>query len=486
MKAALKRRIAALALALTVAGSTAVSALPTDSQEPVPAQPDSPISTYEPDVPVTSAPPSDGSSETPDSPVTSSVPEEQPESSEPVLPESQPQEPESQPEEETSSETESQSSQEESASSQSPASSLPVEFGNDMWNEDLAVTLSLACDWVNSEQGSLCFLCMGAAGKSAVSRNLNQYIVDVSLKQNYEDILQLSYDILNVTFSGYNARNVLGKDLLNILASYPDYGTKNLHAVAYALLAIDSNPYEIQNTMKNSRPNLKTLLLSFQNPDGGFFSFRSEESSVIQTGLALTALSPYREEEAVAQAISRGVEYLASQQQSDGFFLDDQGEPSSIAISKVIVALNSLGLSVRDQRFVKDGRNLLQILQDYVNTDSGFAEYLEESSNTLATENAILAMVSVKKKGSPYVMDTPLKTTGNKSEENVVIEEQDTLDWISNSLYILLIVLGVVLVLAIVLVKLHPFRRSRHYAEHTDDPEEEDLQKPEDKSPPTA
>lgn len=342
MKSDRIKQLISLIAALVVAGNTMVWAAPSDPGND-PAQL-SPPTASEPQIPEDSTP-------------LESTPTEDPVSSSPNEENNSVSSSES---EDTSedSETSSQTDEDTSESSQTSSlsmdsSSLPAEFGNDLWNEDLAVTLSLACDWVNSEQGSLYFLCMGTAGKSAVSKNLNQYITDVSLKKDYDDIIELSYDILNVTFSGYNARNVLGKDLIDRLAAYPEYDSKDLYSVAYALLAIDSNPYEVQEVMKNSRANLKNLLLSFQNQDGGFYSYQSGQSSVIQTGLALTALAPYREEENIKQAIDNGISFLSAQQLSDGFFLDDTGKKSCVAVCKVITALNTLGLSVKDSRFIK-------------------------------------------------------------------------------------------------------------------------------------
>lgn len=357
------------------------------------------------------------------------------------------------------------------------SSAPPPEPNNSQWSENLAVTLSLACDWVrNSEKGSLYFLCMGSAGKPAVSRTVNQYITDVSLKTEYEEAADLAYDILNVTFCGYSAENVLGKNLLDQLSIYPDFEQKDIYTIAYSLLAIDSNQYEISQIMKNNRENLKSSLLTYQGESGGFFSrYSSDGENVSQTALAVSALAPYREEPEISAAIERALNFLIEQQVPEGGYYEN-GDISSVAISRTIIALNCLEIPMSDPRFVRNQKTLLSILLDYVNLDSGFAEHIGEDSDVYATERAILALTSVKKQGSPYQLENLLANVFTETPENTVIEEEteQQTNWISGSICLLLGALIVFLVATLVLFKIHPIKRSQYYQKHHPDQQKPD------------
>lgn len=381
---------------------------------------------------------------------------------------------------------------------------------NEFWTEEMAATLSLACEWVkNSDQGNLYFLCMGSAGKTAVSASVNQYITEVSLKKSYENPISASYDALNVTFCGYDAHNVLGRDLIQIIANISNYQEQDLYTVAYALLAIDSNQYQVdldttkstdadENESKNNvseeqilkdaplyhsikdyvkigeaaalkpaiearisafseidsenstelsgvRQKLVETLLSFQNEDGGFqVSPTTHSSSVIQTGLALTALAPYRDEPNVASVIEQGLLFLEQEQQNDGTFYQN-GLPTSIAVSKVIVTLYALDIPLDNPQFMKNGETLLDVLLRYVQVDGGFSSTMDEPSDITATENAILALAAVKKGHSPYMLDARLVANTDTATENITVTVETIPSQISVFQISLLALLGIVL-----------------------------------------
>ena len=381
---------------------------------------------------------------------------------------------------------------------------------NEFWTEEMAATLSLACEWVkNSDQGSLYFLCMGSAGKTAVSSSVNQYITEVSLKESYENPISASYDALNVTFCGYDAHNVLGRDLIQIIANTSNYQEQDLYTVAYALLAIDSNQYQVDleapkstitdgNDAENNadeeqpledvvlyhsikdyveigedaalkpaieariaafaemeaennaelsgiRQKLVETLLSFQNADGGFqASPTTRSSSVVQTGLALTALAPYRDEPTVASAIEQGLLFLEQEQQNDGTFYQN-GSPTSIAVAKVIVTLYALDIPLDSPQFMKNSETLLDVLLRYVQVDGGFSSTMDEPSDITATENAILALAAVKKGHSPYTLDARLVANTDTATENITVTVETVQSRMSVFQISLLALLGVAL-----------------------------------------
>lgn len=291
---------------------------------------------------------------------------------------------------------------------------------NEYWSEELEVSLSLSCDWLtNSKAGAIYFLCMGTAGKPAVAKSVNSYIVEVFSKETYETVLNLEYDILNLTFCGYNAANFREKNLVEKLGNYTAFADNDLYSKAYALLAIDSNEYALPTDSLNNRQGLISLLMTHANADGGFEEKEGGQSSVVQTALALTALSNYRTDPVVQEVIDSGLAFISENQQDNGTFLEN-GTESSIALSKTIVALSSLDIPFKDSRFhPRNAQTLPQILKKYVNVDGGFSSEPMGESDIVATENAILALTSVKKMHNPYVLINELQDSTFDSSSSV-------------------------------------------------------------------
>lgn len=338
-----------------------------------------------------------------------------------------------------------------SPSSQAVASAEP---NNEFWTEELAGILSGSCDWMqNTEHGTLYFLCMGAAGKPVVSQSINQYVADVSLKTSYKNITDIAHDVLNITFSGYHANNVRGKNLIKELVAYPHYDKQSLSSLAFALLALDSNTYSISHSSSISREAILDWILKFQNPDGGFSSLTFSDSNAFYTALALTALSSYQEKERVKNAVQEALLYLEEEQLPEGGYTSE-GIPSSLADSSVLIALNSLKIPFTDSRFVKGEKTLVDTLLSYINSDNSFSQFPAAKGDLVSTEFAVLALASIKKQGSPFQLSTTLKETDSSGDGNIIFPSKPKLDLISYILYILLGALAVTLIISLLIVKL--------------------------------
>lgn len=343
--------------------------------------------------------------------------------------------------------------------------SLPVtvsastqNYASEGWSNELSITLSEACDWLSdSEDDSLLQFCLGAAGKTAPAGIVNQLIRRITqMDMEALDLYALPYDILNITFSGYHAANVMGVNLVDAIKQI-NYDGAELHPVAYALLALDSNPYEVSSVVRNSPQSLVERLLHYQNSDGGFrASFGQTNSSVVQTALALAALAPHTDLEGVHVVVQRALWFLADQQQADGGYLEN-GVSSILPVAKVIVALKALDISIYDERFTKNDETLIDVLLRYVRVDGGFSLILDESSQFSATENAILALAAIKKSKSPYIMDTPLAESTYTETKPVVLEEAALgFDWTIPVFFGLYILLALLLGLYLFFSRMHP------------------------------
>lgn len=73
------------------------------------------------------------------------------------------------------------------------------------------------------------------------------------------------------------------------------------------------------------------------------------------TAMALQALAKYRDRQDVEDAVQRGLAALSALQEPNGAYLS-WDEENSESVCQVIVALTELGISLDDERFVKNGR----------------------------------------------------------------------------------------------------------------------------------
>ena len=137
------------------------------------------------------------------------------------------------------------------------------------------------------------------------------------------------------------------------------------------------------------------LLLEKQLENGGW-CLTGDQMETDMTAMALQALSNHCDREDVAQAVERGVEALVQAMNADGSFATNDGT-SSESVSQVIVALSELGISLNDERFVRDGGTLMDRLMDYRMADGGFCHLMGEETNLMATEQAFYAMVAAQR-----------------------------------------------------------------------------------------
>lgn len=159
-------------------------------------------------------------------------------------------------------------------------------------------------------------------------------------------------------------------------------------------------------------------LVNYQNSDGGFALSIGGASEIDITAMALAALAPYKDVQ--SERIDRAIAYLVNAQNSDGTH-GYGSDKTSESTAQIIVALAELGIDAKDSRFVKNGKTLLDILLGYQNTDGGFAHIAGESSNAIATEQALLALSAYQLykqgKGGVYNFDAKLDPVEPQPEQ---------------------------------------------------------------------
>ena len=279
------------------------------------------------------------------------------------------------------------------------------------WSDELNTIYNNACDWLKQNQGEdYFFIAMGGAGMPIDSKQYSFFLSTVS-SNTYTDLYSLSMAAMNATFCGIKADNVNGIDLISQIANFRPIENSSTMSLAFALLALDSNPYKLPSKAKNNRTCFVDLLIKRQEANG---SFRAEngESPLAATAVSLSALSHYSNMETVQKALNNGVNYLQSQYSKTRF------ENESLAtISRLVSALSCLKININDSRFSTTSRNFVTDLQKYIGSDGGLkALPSDNKSDLVSTELAIIALTSVKYFSSPYITLQSLPDSSSSQE----------------------------------------------------------------------
>ena len=231
---------------------------------------------------------------------------------------------------------------------------------------------------------------------AAYYAQVEAHVKDCGGVLNERKYTEYSRVILALTAIGKNPEDVGGHNLLVPLADYEQTVFQGINGPAYALLALDSGNYEIPTNAAGSTQATREAYLAYildrELPDGGW-SLSGDEADIDVTAIVLQALAKYRDQEAVAGAVDRAVAVLSARQNANGGYTEFEAE-SSESIAQVIVALTELGISVSDDRFVKNGNTLVDRLLDFRLADGKFSHILDGKMDWVATQQAFYALVA--------------------------------------------------------------------------------------------
>lgn len=196
--------------------------------------------------------------------------------------------------------------------------------------------------------------------------------------------------------------------------------TQGLNGLIWGLMTLDSMRYIVPDDAYDTRQSIIEGILKAQLADGGF-SLNSPEADADMTAMAIQALSPYynSEEEytykrkstdeevtkTVREVIDEAVDRLSKLQLDTGDF-GSMGTANAESTAQVMVALTSLGIDpLADERFIKNDKNLLQGIMNYLMEDGGFIHSdtydpenptsLPDESNTMASEQILYSLTAL-------------------------------------------------------------------------------------------
>ena len=124
--------------------------------------------------------------------------------------------------------------------------------------------------------------------------------------------------------------------------------------------------------------------------------------------MALTALYPYRDQEAVATACEAAFACLSAMQHDNGTFASG-GSECAESCAWVIVATTAWGINPdTDARFIKNGNSVVDaLLAHYLSDSATFQHIIGAGSNAMATDQATYGLVAYNRlvKGNPALYD---------------------------------------------------------------------------------
>ena len=170
---------------------------------------------------------------------------------------------------------------------------------------------------------------------------------------------------------------------------------QGMNGTIWTLIALDCGGYETSDP--TIRQQCVDAIVSAQHNDGGWslVTAKTQPSNVDITGMALTALYPYRDQPAVAAACETAFNWLSESQLDNGGFPYGKGETSESCVW-AIVACTTWGINPdTDPRFIKNGNSAVDNLLTYYLEDQAMFEHGRGAgANAMATDQATYGLVA--------------------------------------------------------------------------------------------
>jgi LPXTG-motif cell wall-anchored protein len=294
--------------------------------------------------------------------------------------------------------------------------------------EDLQTKVDATFDYVlANEMSDWEVVALKQAGKAIPTSYLENLKALIKEKEGkFSRVTDTERYTLGILAAGGNPVDIEGYNL--VAAIYNGNLTKQgLNGVTYGLIALDSASFEVPEDALWTREKLVNYLLDQQNEDGGWSWDGGTASDLDTTGMVLTALSNYHDEEVAKRAIDLAVSFLSTQYQEGKI-------NNSSTAAQVIIALSSLGVDAGGIDFTQNQVSLLSYFLTFQNADGGFDWQGGDVSDVFSTAQGAQALVAyqlfVNTKGSlyklPLVAEVPEQ--GKQPEEKAPTEGQPTVE----------------------------------------------------------
>jgi len=170
---------------------------------------------------------------------------------------------------------------------------------------------------------------------------------------------------------------------------------QGINGTIWALIALDSNNYATTDT--TIRQQCVDSIVSLQHDDGGWslMANKTYASDPDITGMALTALYPYRDQPEVKAACEEAFACLSALQHDNGTFASGGAECSE-SCAWVIIACTAWGINPdTDSRFIKNGKSVVDgLLAHYVEEEAMFQHVIGGGANAMGTDQGCYGLVA--------------------------------------------------------------------------------------------
>ncbi len=230
-------------------------------------------------------------------------------------------------------------------------------------------------------------------------QRVTKYVKDCGSVLHNKKHTEYSRVIVALTSIGKNPKDIAGYNLLTPLGDYEKTIWQGVNGAIWALIALDSGNYDLPSNphakVQATREMYINHIIEKQTSDGGW-ALSGDIADPDVTGMALQALSKYQDNDKVKSATEKALNCLSLMQKENGGFLSYETENSESSV-QVLVALCELGISIDDERFVKNGKSVLDNLFSFYDNGKGFKHIHEDSTNLMATEQCFYALVALKR-----------------------------------------------------------------------------------------
>lgn len=228
-------------------------------------------------------------------------------------------------------------------------------------------------------------------------KRLCDYVISCDGILHSKKYTEYSRTVLALAVIGKNPSDVCGYNLVLPLTDFEKTSWQGINGTAWALIALDSVEGKLSEKDNTALSEVKDMyineLLSLQLTDGGFSLVPTDESADADiTAMVLTALASHIDKENVKETINRGLKCLSIIQGESGGFVSEGGETCE-STAQVLIAMSSLGITQKDERFVKNGNTVYDALLSFYDNNGGFYHLKGDTGiNAMATEQALCAL----------------------------------------------------------------------------------------------
>ena len=207
------------------------------------------------------------------------------------------------------------------------------------------------------------------------------------------------------------------KYMLSLLAANEEVNAQISAADSDGIMAVVYALHLVNNGCAGDAQALVSYLCSMQLADGGWALF-GETSDADVTAMVLSALAC---SDVNSDTIDKALDFLSTAQQESGGF-KSFGEENAESAAQVIIALSSLNVDLEhDERFIKNGRTVLDALKEYELADGDYCHIIGGERSESASVQAYSALVAVQRNAPFYLLDKQTKMVRPKADKKLII-----------------------------------------------------------------